>query len=819
LLAAVSTAGSLPDVDLHQPTAQSNRGDLVYLNAQQAAALRRWARAPAGETAARPRQHPFPRGDDFVAVPLPRLAMGGPNADRAAADALAAYRRDAAVVDARLARKVTLAVKATALSDLCERLRGDTGIQLGAGQSVADEKVTLFCKEMPLRDVMRQLSRPFGYAWLRSGKAGEYQYELAQDLRSQLLEEELRNRERNEALIALEQEIERYRPYLGLSPDEALARAKGAAPGEKKLLQNLAGPGWGPLQIYFRLSRNDQSVLRSGQKLTFSAEPKPGEQPLPADVARGVLQSLRDVRLVRYDDGFRISRGDTNEQSGLLPSAAPEARAVVTLEVSQSELGQFTLAGNSGVFTRSPLPRNAGILTSDGPLATGTNTTALQPESEPARSRLAQDPSLRARVSIQPEPSCGVDLSPGPSPKRGGVPDAGYGMPRPGGPSSQRGDGVDEKLPLPASGRRDGGAASWPRSGQRRGPGPGRAFERAKVFRPLGGGGRSPGGGEVPPEKVTTADVLEAVHRATGLPIVADYYTRLYSPGDVAMQNRPLADALNRLADILRLRWNKEGDWLQFRSASFFNDRIKEVPNRLLTRWAALRRQRGALTLDDLTEIAGLPDAQLDAAEMAEGARLCHGVAEWDLARNRILRAHLRFLAGFTPTQRQEAMGATGLPFTRMSLAQQQRFITLALQYEDRPLETLEELSGATLRVDYTQPGGFEWQMPGPPWCRFVVPMETGRQGRRLVMAPVRDRTREGTLALAQRLDPQIREAILTAARRRRDAEVDAAQMDPQPGQIVPTKLDLRVIYIPGLSNRHSIHVVETGADYSNTTW
>ena len=71
--------------------------------------------------------------------------------------------------DLGLARPVTLAVKATALSDLCDQLRRETGIKLTAGPSVADEKVTVFCKSAPLRDVMRLLSRPFGYTWLRSG--------------------------------------------------------------------------------------------------------------------------------------------------------------------------------------------------------------------------------------------------------------------------------------------------------------------------------------------------------------------------------------------------------------------------------------------------------------------------------------------------------------------------------------------------------------------------------------------------------------------------------------------------------------------------
>ena len=47
----------------------------------------------------------------------------------------------------------------------------------------------------------------------------------------------------------------------------------------------------------------------------------------------------------------------------------------------------------------------------------------------------------------------------------------------------------------------------------------------------------------------------------------------------------------------MRLRWRREaetragGAWLEFRSASFYDDRLKEVPNRLLDRWATARRQ------------------------------------------------------------------------------------------------------------------------------------------------------------------------------------------------------------------------------------
>src|SRR5439155_17700332 len=127
-------------------------------------------------------RHAVPVRPDFVRIPFPRLAAVS---DRQMAQAVETYKREAAVVDARLSREVTVQQKATALSDLCDHLRSDTGIALGAGQSVADEKVTLFCEKMPLREVMRHLSRPFGYTWLRNGKQGEYKYELVQDLRSQ----------------------------------------------------------------------------------------------------------------------------------------------------------------------------------------------------------------------------------------------------------------------------------------------------------------------------------------------------------------------------------------------------------------------------------------------------------------------------------------------------------------------------------------------------------------------------------------------------------------------------------------------------------
>src|SRR6185436_19049661 len=107
--------------------------------------------------------------------------------------------------------------------------------------------------------------------------------------------------------------------------------------------------------------------------------------------------------------------------------------------------------------------------------------------------------------------------------------------------------------------------------------------------------------------------------------------------------------------------------------------------------------------------------AQLDAKEMAEGARECFGLAEWSLPRNRDLRHHLRYLATFTPEQRRQATSTEGLPFSRMSLAQQQGFVAAATMPRAEP-PSLQELQGASLRVDYSQPGGFQWSNPDVWW-------------------------------------------------------------------------------------------------------
>jgi RNA polymerase sigma-70 factor (ECF subfamily) len=692
------------------------------------------------------------------------------------------------IVDGRLTQRVTCAFKATALTDLCEKLKTDTGVHLTAGPSVADEKVTLFCEKLPLREVMRQLSRPFGYTWLRSGKVlgspasrvpgtsvlgptrtpntqhltpnTDYRYELVQDLRSQLLEEELRNRDRNEALLALDAEIERYRPYLSLSPDEVLARARVAPPAEKKVLESLGGgrpgPGlaWGVTQMYFRLTPPQLAALRAGEELRFSQHLASGDlrswdQPLPPDVARGVLQSLRTLSVMKTQDGY--AQADEDDPRGVPLTAVPEAGALVSLKLQQTELGQFGLDGTVGYS----VPGN-WHLKDRGPYAVGVSPKTLQLENAVLNAKLAQDPALQGQITVRPVASGQWPVT---------------------NPPSDRQLGTEH-------------------------------------------GSLSTGA-----KRVTSADVLEALHRATGMPIVADFYTRLYAPETVTVQNRPLFDALNQLGDTLRLRWNKEtgdrdaGSWLQFRSMMYYHDRRKEVPNRLLTRWSTARRERGLLTLEELVEISQLPDAPLKGADMAEGARECWGLEEWDLARDGVVLANLRFLAQLAPAQRQAADSAHGLPFANLSLAQQQAFFSrrLTLQAE---VHSLAELAGAVLRVDYTQPGWFEWAPPQNQTLRWAVRSTPGRDGRWQPVPPVRERTREAALQALRQIDPQIRAAVRATALADAGRAVVAslAALPSEGEQIVPTPLNLVTIYIPASAKDHLVYWAKDEQGYSELT-
>jgi hypothetical protein len=484
---------------------------------------------------------------------------------------------------------------------------------------------------------MRQISALFGFTWERTGEEGAYAYKLTQTLRAQLLEEELRNRDRNEALLALDQQMERFRKHLDLTPEQAKALANGASGEDKRVFEALAGAGWGPARLYFGLSGDEMAAppQRTGARLPILAG-KARSAPASGKPGRRTCsnRSAGSTRIELKPEGGASASGSTGDASklpGLAPASVPGAGAWARLELKRGELGQFVLEGGSGVTLDTGQSKVAGFSGVD--LGTGISPSVRDPKNAEANAALAADPALADLLTIRPR-----------APKRPGESDADAAS-----PSAER--------------------------------------------------------------KVTTADVLEAIHKATGKDVIGDYYTRLYSPGAVSVTRVRRFDALNRIADAMRARWSTDGGgrtgdaaWLRFRSASFFNDRLKEVPNRLLERWAAARREHGALPLDQYVEITQLGDAPLDSDAVAEGVRVLYGLAEWDEARAPLLRGHWRLLGSLSGGLRGAAQGENGVGFAQLPLAQQQQFVALTFGPDANPQPTLEDLAGASLRVTLRKP-------------------------------------------------------------------------------------------------------------------
>ncbi len=575
-------------------------------------------------------------GDEFVDVPFPLIASTN-GYDSTTVNAISRYRQEREIVDARLQRKITLGKKRVSFSDLCAHLETQTGISFAANKSVADDKITIFCTDRPLRDLMREIATLFNFTWQRSGEEGAYQYRVTQPLRAQLVEEELRNHDRNEALVALDKEMEKYKALAHLSPDEAKARGLSATdPAEKKMYEHLAGVGWGAVQMYASLGPDQLAALRDGQALDFSSADG-ARGALSSSVASGIKQALNG-EVWFQNEHFFISNNPAQAAHAVSPASVPDAIALARLQLFSNELGQFTLTGWSGV----------GVSGKDGPtstmtgrdLAVGRSPSSQNPQNETANAALKNE------------------------------------------------DEWQKTAQFPARDKTDKKARS----------------------------------------KITTADVLEAVHKATGQDVIGDYYTRLYDPSIVfSAPPRPLFDLLCDVSDKAHLRWNKAENWLTFRSANFFNDRPKEVPNRLLERWASARQEnKSILPPEYLPEIAQLTDAQLSASFMVEGAKVLYGLEEWDAASRTNLRESWRLIASLPKYQQKAVLGDDVLRFDQLTPAQQERFAAQVLDKRDT-VSLVEKLAGATLEVAYqaarTRAGDFNSE----PDVSFIYRYNTER--------------------------------------------------------------------------------------------
>jgi hypothetical protein len=567
--------------------------------------------------------------------------------------------RGQADADTRLLRKVTLHEKGTALSDFCAELQKQTGVELTASRRVADEKVTIFEEERSAREVMREVARLFGFFWLRSGHEGAYRYELDQDLRSQLAEEELRNRDLHAALLALDAEMQRYRPYVDKSFEELqkLMSAYGNVhfkqmrePDKTKylsLFDMLIGGAWGGVQLYFHLTPADRAALESGRDLIFRPDAPNPDRRLTAEWNRTMLQTC-------------TGNVDVNGRSTPMAEVPGIKVSQILVRLDRSELGQVSLHARWAVVW--PGAGSGG----QKELATGRSPSLANPENASADAALRGRPPFDRVISFDPKPSCPAIKTPRPA---------------------------DLDLNLDR--------ASF-------------NLDRSQPY-------------------AFSSDVWEAIHRATGLPIVADFYTHLYPVGKLIVDRRPLFQALCAVGDTLGVRWTKDGGYVLCRSTSYYWDKLREVPNRYLRRWARDRDENGGLPFTDFLEMATMSDPQLDSAPVAEGIEHYWGLREWAHlggSSNLWDRQHARLLARLTPEHLNRTLQPGGIPFKELAPAEQQGVIQLhflefqTMEREGNPAArpaSAEEFAHVELDAHYIPAGWYVARVrpaspPGQPW-------------------------------------------------------------------------------------------------------
>lgn len=613
--------------------------------------------------------------DDFVRVPLPQVAAGG-GAARLAAEGLRAYEQEAKIVDARLFRKVDLHLKGAALEEFCAEVKRQTGVDLRVRPGVGDEKATVFVKEQPARDVMRAVARLFGYFWARTGEEGKYRYELIQDLKTQLAEEELRNRDLHAAMLRLDTEMAAFRPYLEKSVLE-LEKLVPQLPREER---NRVWPiafngGWGGIQLYHRLTPAQRRALLSGQDIVLRPDAPRPEERVPEDWVPFLVQSLGDSRWQRRDGSTVVARDTPG--SGV---------AQVRIRLERAELGEVSLQSYLTVTVPidgdETLPqrafRDCQVGTGRGP------SVGDSPRNAEANVALRSQAAFRQRVSLAPESSCL--------------------------------------------------RASEPQLSE----------SEAPSFRP----------GDVEKPHLFSADAWEAVHRATGRSIIADFASRVTPTAKVTVKDATLFDALCRVGDATRMRWRVDGDFILARSTSYFWDKLREVPNRLLARWRAQRQLPGGLPLESLMEMASLPEEPLSSTGVSQAIVHCLGVPEWRLVgdltpttRAQWARGGARLLSELTPHQRQRVFTPDGLPFRDLAPDQQreawglQQVMTLMRERQDGTRNGLD-LANAYVVGKYVPAGWYAWERP--------MVIRTATMPPRMIAA----RTAEDALAAARRVYP-----------------------------------------------------------------
>jgi hypothetical protein len=562
--------------------------------------------------------------------------------------------RDAIDGIAGLQKPVTFTETKIALGELVERVATDTGVALGAATDVADEPVTVVVNEMPARQLLEELASLLDYRWRQRGSERESGREengrrqrpkprehspearhatpfceIYQDVGARQREEALRQSARDRVARMLQQEIRGAIEMAALPTDtlqtivkegESLrwrsARTADEARRKQRLLlaeQMLSPVSRELARMLERLSSAQWAQLGVRGELAFSSDPRAGELPLPT----GMIDLFRASQ---PSMAYPIRRSSSPEHNSFMERANRE-RDVVQRQIWQRATGYRILVE----LDWSSLERASGSLALHA-------AVTIPPGNLPVEVTGPYGMKFRPLVFLG---GAGTQISLSANPRD----------------AQQK---TDEQTRHRQEFEKD------PALGTLRG------FQPASV----------PGISSIYAGLWWLRELLPELARIYDVDFIADAYW-LSAPvfaREVTREPAALYRILDRTAGPLQ-QWDRRGRLIRMRSRTWFFDRPREVPLRLVRRWQSVCREHGALPIAEWRDLLGaLNQEQLETMPDI----LMQTELPSEMGRAPAARYLIRFEATLSAAQREALRQGTALRVEQLS-AMQRDLLGLAL--------------------------------------------------------------------------------------------------------------------------------------------
>jgi hypothetical protein len=585
---------------------------------------------------------------------------------------------------AALDKLVTYTEVKIPLGELVRKVAADTGAPLTAARDVADEPVAVIVKELPARELLEQLADLLDYRWSPRQKADGTRerlsekakdlagnsrgstpgaggppasFEIWQDLASKQREEALRRATAGDVEKRFQESLKRYLEIGAMTPEQIQELAKSPQPiqGMEKLSPEERQAVQRTPEFYEKAQR--WSVARTltsplprtlaglvggitPQQWAVLRAGRPltlSTDPQPGELRlpADVERTFRKTQPIMYPPGMNIRFSDPNGEERMR---------------QQEKQMQEQWAAATGFQV---------VLRLDGDLSRSRGSINLRAEPRPVRS----------------------------------------GAPGPPGGSFFFGGGMGTNLYIsagPVDGRQQMQENTLQRTAE---------LEKDPVvgvklpFKPEAKPQTDPFGPGSGP-RWRAFDFLPDLARTYGVQILADAYSSNNGMNFGTLPSTTAPTALFTLLDRYTQfshRWDRQGKLIRLRSRTWFLDRPREIPVRLVRQWKEQQEQHGALPLNTYLEMATtLTDAQLDGLNTFSPEM--NSLNLFEVSRG---RHSLRLYASLSPAQRQQLGHGGILTVAQLTLLQRRLFLS-SLQETNRsrpqPMN-LDQWSGGSFSV------------------------------------------------------------------------------------------------------------------------